>query len=315
MKILISHLHHSTKPFLGKVFMIITLIGLFHVQTTLTYAQPQSLKVIAYNIWNGFDDGVDKARHALFIEWAQEQNADVMALQELRSYTAEQLQEDAQKWGHPYAIILKEDGYPVGITSRKPIQLIEKVRDEMWHGMLHVKTYDIDFFVVHLSPADFAIRMREAEIISQKVKAIDHEKFFILGDFNAHSPMDADLDALNGTFLKITRERDANNKQHNNLRDGEFDYSVISTFLAIPSIDICHRKMAIPDRYSFPAPVVVGKYYYNDINVLKNTHRRIDYILASPWLAQQCQTATIEHSYHTDRISDHYPVIATFEWE
>ncbi len=315
MIILISHSRHSIRLFFRKTYMVIALIGLLYMLTSFVHAQPQSLKVIAYNIWNGFDDGIDTARHALFIEWAQKQNADVMALQELRSYTAEQLQEDAEKWGHPYTIILKEDGYPVGITSRKPIQLVEKVREEMWHGMLHVKTYDIDFFVVHLSPADFAIRMREAEIISQKVQATDREKFLILGDFNAHSPMDADRDALNSTLLKVTRESDVNNKQHNNLRDGEFDYSVISTFLAIPSIDICHRKMAIPDRYSFPAPVVVGKYYYGDINVLKNTHRRIDYILASPWLSQQCQMATIEHSYHTDRISDHYPVIATFEWE
>lgn len=284
------------------------------LSTHSAVAQPQQLKVMAYNIWNGFDWGKDTARHDMFIQWAKEQQADVMALQELCGYTAEKLQADAEKWGHPYSIIIKEDGYPVGITSRQPIELIEKVREEMWHGMLHVKTYDIDFFVVHLSPSDVNIRMREAEIITEKVKAIDNDKFLILGDFNSHSPMDADLNANRITLLERTRNSDANNEKYNNLRDGEFDYSVISTFLSIPSIDICQRKMAIADRYSFPAPVLVGQ-YYEDVKGIKNTYRRIDYIMASPWLAQKCQTAHIEHSFYTDRLSDHYPVLATFEWE
>ena len=93
------------------------------------------------------------------------QNPDVVALQELCGYTESRLLEDAKKWGHKYAVILKEDCYPVGLTSSKPIQLREKSRNGLWHGMLHCKTWGVEFFVVHLSPADLAFRIRESEII------------------------------------------------------------------------------------------------------------------------------------------------------
>jgi len=280
--------------------------------TVFSQEDTTSLTVIAYNIWNGFDWGKDTIRHQLFIDWVQQQEADVMALQELCGYTQEKLQTDAAQWGHPYALILKEDGYPVGITSRQPIELVEKVQDSLWHGMLHVRTYDTDFFVVHLSPADVSIRMCEAQIISEKVRNLSHDRYILLGDFNAHSPMDADLNANRPELLGRMRDGDIHNEKYNNLRDGEYDYSVISTFLALPSIDVCHRLMSQEERYSFPSPVLVGQ-YYNSLATLASTHRRIDYILTSPKIALTCREATILHDTATRQLSDHYPVKATFD--
>ena len=79
--------------------------------------------------------------------WINSKEPDIVALQELCGYTEQKLLEDAKKWGHKYAIILKTGGYPVGLTSSKPIVLKEKVMDDLWHGMLHCKTWGIDIFV------------------------------------------------------------------------------------------------------------------------------------------------------------------------
>ena len=63
--------------------------------------------MISYNIWNGFDWGKDVERKTNFIDWVNVQKPDVFALQELCGYTQEMLLEDAKKWGHNYAELLK----------------------------------------------------------------------------------------------------------------------------------------------------------------------------------------------------------------
>ena len=104
------------------------------------------LKVITYNIWNGFEWGEDSIRHKKAINWIKSQDPDVMALQELNGYTKDKLLLDAREWGHSFAEILKTTGYPVGITSNKPIVVKEKILGNMHHGALHCQTWGIDFF-------------------------------------------------------------------------------------------------------------------------------------------------------------------------
>ena len=102
------------------------------------------LNVMTYNIWNGFDWGKDTKRKQDWIKWIQSKNPDVLALQELCGYDEEQLKADAAKWGHNHVKILKTAGYPVGLTSRKPIQIKKRVIDDLWHGLLHCETYGIE---------------------------------------------------------------------------------------------------------------------------------------------------------------------------
>lgn len=85
------------------------------------------LKVITYNIWNGFDWGKDDERRIALGSWLAAQNPDVVALQELCGYTDDKLQQDALQWGHQYSILLKTTGYPVGLASNRPIELVEKL--------------------------------------------------------------------------------------------------------------------------------------------------------------------------------------------
>ena len=59
------------------------------------YVKPEegSLKVISYNIWNGFEWGKDSVRRLKLVEWIGSHGPDIVALQELCGFTNEKLSE------------------------------------------------------------------------------------------------------------------------------------------------------------------------------------------------------------------------------
>ena len=273
-------------------------------------AQKSQLRVMSYNVWNGFNWGKDTLRKTNCIRWIKSKHPDVVALQELCGYNEEKLKADAKQWGHNYVKILKTKGYPVGLTSRKPITLKERVISEMWHGMLHCKTYGIDFFIVHLSPKDCDFRLREAQLIAQKVLHNNSENFIVLGDFNAHSPFDAEQLEPN-LYLKKKYAKVKTNA-FRNLRNGTYDYAVLSTFMAIPTIDISTKFTTLSERFSYPSNVLIGRFRKSKEDVIQ-TRERIDYILTSSELSKSCVNFKIYNKGITETLSDHFPVMASFE--
>lgn len=292
-----------------KMFIVMVLLFLtFHVD-----GQDKTLKVISYNILNGFNYGKDAEREARVAAWINSQKPDVVALQELCGFTQEKLNKLAAKWGHPYAVILKKEGYPVGLTSADPIVLKQKLLEGLWHGMLHCRTWGVDFFVVHLSPADWEFRKREAKIIINKIEdcAAEINRYIVLGDFNAVSPFDLEYNRGNPYQLERMKAGDSKNKKYKNLRDGEYDYSVISRFLAVPLVDACRRFADPDDLTTCPTPINVPEWLTAE--EMKKTKMRIDYILTSPYLAKKCIDARIFNDRDHDYLSDHYPVMAVFD--
>lgn len=277
------------------------------------YSQESTMKVISYNILNGFDWGKDTIRKANVVSWIDSQNPDVVALQELCGFTQEKLEHMAQKWGHKYAVILKTKGYPVGLSSNKPIEIKERLLEDLWHGMLHCRTWNTDFFVVHLSPADWKFRKKEAEIITRKIKecCTSIDPVIVLGDFNAVSPFDGDFNLRNPYELERMRKSDAKNNKYKNLRNGEYDYSVLSLFLSLPLTDVCQRYVDENQRTTCPTPINVPKWLTAD--EMKITKSRIDYILTSSSLSAKCIDAKIFNGEDHYYLSDHYPVMAEFK--
>lgn len=299
-----------------KVIAIIGLLAISWVTNSQTSKyiekiEGKNFKVMSYNILNGFDWGKDVDRQEKMISWIKSKKPDVVALQELCAYTEEKLSNDARQWGHNYSILLKTDGYAVGLTSSKPIELIEKVREELWHGMLHAETWGVDFFVVHLSPADRDFRYKETMIISKKIKSIKNENYMVLGDFNAHSPYDGDQDMLDDSHLRRVRESDAENEKHNNLMNEQFDHSVISYFLSLPLIDVIQRFVPAKERFSVPTALLIGTWQTKE-SVIKN-RARIDYILVSRSMGIKSTNAFVFNGDNTSMLSDHFPVMAEFD--
>lgn len=292
--------------------ILIVLVSIFgHFSLAFTQNLQGTLKVMTYNIWNGFDWGKDSTRNDRFVTWIQSKDPDVLALQELCGYTEETLRGDAKRWDHPYVVMLKTDGYPVGLTSKSPILVKERMLDSLWHGMLHVETSGIDFYIVHLSPADCAFRSKEAKIITEKISKNKEENFIVLGDFNAHSPFDGDRLIQNKGLLEKYRRGDEKS-EYSNLRNGFFDFSVMSTFLSLPLVDLCPYFVSAEKRYSFPTPALIG--IYQTAEEISINKERIDYILVSPSLVQYCKGITIYNEGETEALSDHFPVMATFSF-
>jgi endonuclease/exonuclease/phosphatase family metal-dependent hydrolase len=283
--------------------MLLLLPGKAYAQEPET----NTLKIMTYNIWNGFDWGKDSIRHSKALDWIKGQDPDVLALQELCGYTEEKLKEDALRWGHPYVQLLKTEGYPTALTSKRPITLVEREIKPFWHGLLHCETYGIDFYIVHLSPADCNIRLNEARLITEKIKASKKEAYIILGDFNAISPFDASWMEKNSDLKNKMLQNQT--KEYSNLRMGEFDYAVISEFLACPAIDLCLGRTDLQDAYTFPTPALIGKFNQTSQTIIQY-RERIDYIMASPSLAKTCSQVKVYNKKETHGLSDHYPVMA-----
>ncbi len=290
-------------------------ILILFISTNLYSQQSNTLKIITYNIWNGYDFGKDQERRLALTSWVNKQTPDVVALQELCNYSDEKLRQDAEKWGHPYYLLLKTTGYSVGITSKYPIELKEKILEGLHHGALQCSINGIDFLVVHLHPGSFQFRQKEAQILTDKIKKIrtENSKYIILGDFNSHSPYDADLYEPNGYFL--TRLRESNNGKgvNGNIFNNGLDYSVISSFLGLSLVDVTQMfTKGIKQRGSFPT-LALSPITKESKELLVERLERIDYILVSPELGMNCKTARVCNHEENWYLSDHYPLIASFE--
>ncbi len=300
----------------NKVIFVLGFFLMFFLGTQISFgsdASKRTLKVISYNIWNGFDWGKDEVRRVRLIAWVKSQKPDIVALQELCGYTTEKLLEDAKKWGHNHAVILKTSGYPVGITSRKPIEVKEKIFEGMHHGALHCNTFKVDIFVIHFSPASYLKRREETKIILDRLEVVSRnsDSYMVLGDFNALSPFDADFYNINGPLLSRMRKR--NNGKSGNLFNDNLDYAVLSAFLAFPLMDVCQPfTQGILERGSFPGRVL-GPVNGESEEELVARLERIDFILASPELAEKCTKAIICNGKENWFLSDHYPVVVVFQ--
>jgi exodeoxyribonuclease-3 len=280
-----------------------------------TYSQENTLNVITYNIWNGYDWGKDEDRRMRVNDWINEQNPSIVALQELCKYTPEKLAKDAGSWGHEHSVLLKKSGYSVGLTSKWPIEIKEKIMQGMHHGALHCKTGGIDVFVIHFSPGSYAKRREEVAIILAKMAEVrkTNDRFLVLGDFNSHSPIDADLYDPNGPLLNRLRESNKDKPLKGNLFNGNLDYAPLSALLAFPLIDVCQPfTKGLGERGSFPGQVL-GKVNNETREELILRAVRIDYIMASPELAGKCTSAKVCNGEENYYLSDHYPVVADFD--
>ncbi len=248
--------------------------------------EPASIKVVSWNVLYGFNHGqsVDLA-----VDWLNQRQPDVVALQELNGFTASSLAALASRWGHPHSAILKPNGFPVGLTSKFPIDVIKRQVDGFHHGYLHGKTHQIHFFVVHFWPG----KDHEAEQVATEIKALmeERQQVVLLGDFNSHSRRDAD-------FLNDREQVAA-------------QFNVVDGFEDIGLIDLVakHDPQA---RFTFPSPLTIPRWSKTESELLTK-RQRIDFIFADRQLAGTSTSSMVVTSEEVQQVSDHYPVIVEFK--
>ena len=246
----------------------------------------ETFKIVNWNVLYGFNHKKSVKQGA---NWIKKQAADVVALQELNGHNQVGFKELAAEWGHDHAAILKKEGFPVGLTSNQPIEVIERRVKDFHHGYLHCKTHGIHFFVVHFWPGKYW----EADWILDKTAPLIErgEKVIILGDFNGNSRKDEDFLIANATLRKR-------------------DYTFVDKVEAKGFVDIVHKHD--PEaKISQPSSITIPR-WTKDLKELKLKRYRIDFVFADKSFAEQSHSGTISLAREIETISDHYPVIVEF---
>ena len=258
------------------------------------------LRIITYNVWYGFTKVSE--RKDSWIDWMKAQDPDIVSLQELNEYTKEELAKDARSYGHTYSVLLKEEGFPTGITSRYPIEDVQRIKEGFHHGLLRVKIKQIYFYVIHLHPSNWETRKSEINLILQDIENLPKDSEVILaGDFNTFSPLDS-IYYSHGKLEPFFNERDSMYKEKN-LNKGKLDYTVIQDLMDYGLVDL--EASLRNSSYKFPGsfPTLVEKEGEH------GDQRRLDYVFASENLAKQVTRAEIITSDTALILSDHLPVI------
>jgi endonuclease/exonuclease/phosphatase family metal-dependent hydrolase len=241
--------------------------------------ETETLKVVNWNVLYGFNHQKSVKQGA---NWIKKQAADVVALQELNGHNQARLEKVAAEWGHDHAAILKKGGFPVGLTSSQPIEVIERRVKGFHHGYLHCKTHGIHFFVVHFWPGKY----QEADWILDKAVPL------ILGDFNGNSRKDEDFLIANATLRKR-------------------DYTFVDKVEAKGFVDIVHKHDP-KAKISQPSPITIPR-WTKDLEELQLKRYRIDFVFADRTFAKKSLSGTISLAKEIETISDHYPVIVEFK--
>jgi len=262
--------------------------------------EPSKLTIVSYNVWYGFTRVPE--RKETWIAWMKDRAPDVVSLQELNEYSSQKLAEDARNYGHAYSVLLKEDGFPTGITSRFPIEDIQRTLEGFHHGLLRVRIQGIYFYVIHLHPSNWETRKDEITRILQDIKGLPSDSEVILaGDFNTFSPLDSIFYA-HGKLEPFFDVRDVKYGEKN-LNQGKLDYSVIKDVMDAGLIDL--EASTRGSSYVFPGsfPTRIEK------EGEQGDQRRLDYVFASRNLAKHVIRAEIICSDSAQILSDHLPVV------
>ncbi|MCD8184453.1 MAG: exonuclease III [Bacteroides sp.] len=227
----------------------------------------------------------------------------------MNGFTQRKLQEFAESYGHPYAILVKEPepngsiSFPVAITSKYPIVNVQRVVDNMIHGLIIAEIEGYHFMVTHFHPFSAERRGYEIDMMLASAKSIAPQgKWLIMGDLNSVSPLDKE-GYDNGLVLNHIRE-DMKKKPHNqNLINNELDYTVQQKVLDAGYVDAF--KFYHP-RFESSAPT---KLFYDQ----SKYPLRYDYLYVSGNMKKDLVKCEIIKDKFTDVYSDHYPVVLFFK--
>lgn len=225
---------------------------LFTVRTAVAQERPY-LRILTYNVCEGLkmDTTAGKER---FVAWMRDLDPDIAALEEMNGFTQARLEKLAAAYGHPYAVLLKDTGYPVALTSKYPI-VAERVLDNMHHGFLIACTGGYNIVVAHLSPFSWRKRLQEVATVRAWIAASgERKRWIVLGDLNSYSPLDSEGYA-DGRLLELNR-RGEDPRMHGkrqNLVDGTLDFVTQQTLLDAGFRD-AFRLVHAAYASSYPSP-------------------------------------------------------------
>jgi len=259
-------------------------------------AQQKKLRVLSYNVLKGLQGDVKNMNR--FSCWVKKKSPDIICYQEMNGFTQKSLENFAIGYGHPYAMIAKESGYSVAITSRFPIVNAQKVLENMWHGYLYANINGLHVFAIHLSPFLYQKRLHEIrQILAQAALLPKASPVLIAGDFNSYQARDSGYYSEKALLTQQSREQ--KNAEIRNLNAGKFDYSVTNEGTTAGFKD---AVSLFSKQFDFSMPTKKYDAAFKD-------KIRIDYIWLNKSLQRKATAASVVYDDDTADMSDHYPIL------
>lgn len=256
-------------------------------------------RVVSYNVLEGLgpkQTWMSPDRRDRVSAYLAASEPDVVAFQELNTLTSASLGKMATSWQHEHVAIGGNTAYRVGLTSLRPIKSLAFLPSLSKLGVLHAQVESVHYIVIHLHPHDPVARLQEAKGVLDYLQALtkEGEQVFVLGDFNALSPVD-------GSYYLVAdllgwMKQDPSTKALAN----PMEFDTIEMFLGANLVDLVdkHRLGALP------LPTLPTK------NAPWGA--RIDYIMANAALAPKSRQAWVGDSPVRRGWSDHLPVVLDY---
>src|SRR5690606_19413747 len=254
---------------------------------TVTLAEQDVLKVMSYNIQEGFKNNVQLRQE--FANWVKLYDPDIILLQEMMHFTDASFATFAKTYGHDYAVLTKTVGIPTGITSKKEIKDIRKVVQTgvLHHGYVTGETNGIRVFSIHLCPYELdnernvhqIARKDEIKIIMDDAAGYTDVPAIIGGDLS--DPNTFDRDSYGAGYRYAGRDH----TRTNTLKT----YNFQDTY---PLLNNTFKPTWPVDNVASNGP---------------HEGARLDYLFVGDNAKETVVYSDIIQSMYTDKFSDHYP--------
>jgi exodeoxyribonuclease III len=237
--------------------------------------------------WNILVGG--RRRIGSILDVIRRERPDVLALQELKGWTAAKAHQVAGELGMHAHLARSVFGQPVAVLAREELTRTRAITWRLHHAAAVATIGDLTVVSTHLYPFSPERRRREATWLAACF-ARTHRKVLIAGDLNSLDPVTEHTGALEGLDARYRRRHLA--------RDGSADTRAIQAMLDAGFVDIGQGIGP-----TVPTSGVGGAEF---------AAFRLDYLMASPPLARLTRYVSVLRDEVTDHASDHYPVVASF---
>ncbi|GAA0452709.1 endonuclease [Paractinoplanes deccanensis] len=219
---------------------------------------------------------------------------DLLALQELRDFernSGRTMRALADEVGMVPHLARSVFGQPVAVLVRPPLTIGARaaVTWQLHHAASIVRVGDLTVVSAHLNPFAPYRRMREAIWLAARYPALPGPAL-IAGDLNGLDP---------GTDHTATLAPQPGFLRRRHLAaDGSADTRAVGAFLDAGFVDLW-RVAGSGSPLTVPTTAGGGREF---------SRMRLDYVLASPSLAEGAHDMTVIRGDETEYASDHYPV-------
>ena len=266
-------------------------------------------RFIDYNVLQGMkNDYADNMDN--FVAWVRSQGPDILVLCEAKTFDAaypditnenrpmpENIATLAARWGHSHtAVGAYQDNFPVLITSRYPIELIQTLSGKTYsHGGFHARVEGVNIVALHTKPAhntvdDEIFRLNELKAATEcsllNPAYAGETKWILTGDLNSYWRGDYEH------YTSSYKNKAWDDWQAQEYLHSVWDHDVLYDF---------HQGAWQPTMY--------------------HGNARIDYIMCNENVYQCVKSAKVLHDSFTDSYTatnklsaaDHRPVEMTFD--